>query len=464
MSKEIKENKMATMPINRLLLNMAVPMMISMLVQALYNVVDSIFVARIHEDALTAVSMAFPMQNLMIGVAGGIGVGTNALLSRALGEKKPDEANKTAATGIFLTACSYLIFLLIGLTFARQFFVVQGASDVIADYGNSYLSIILILSFGCFFQMMFERLLQATGKTMLSMITQGTGAIINIILDPILIFGYLGAPKLGIAGAAVATVIGQFIAAVLAVILNVRFNHEIHISFRGFRPSIRRIGNILLIGIPSVLMVAIGSVMTFCMNKILVKFTSTAVAVFGVYFKLQSFAFMPIFGLNNGMIPIIAFNYGARRSDRVIKTVKLAILYAEIIMVSFMVLVQIIPVPMLSLFNASKDMISMGVPALRIISISFVFAGFCIICSSTFQALGSSVYSMIVSFVRQIIFLVPVAYLFSLTGNVDLVWWAWPIAEIASVSCSTFFFLKVKKNKLDVLKSVNDIDDDSNLM
>jgi len=452
MEKELKENKMASMPINKLLLNMALPMMISMLVQALYNVVDSIFVARIHEDALTAVSMAFPMQNLMIGVAGGVGIGTNALLSRALGERRPDEANKTAATGIFITACSYLIFLVVGLTFARQFFVIQGASERIANYGENYLSIILILSFGCFFQMMFERLLQSTGKTMLSMVTQGTGAIVNIILDPILIFGLCGAPKLGISGAAVATVVGQMVAATLAIIFNLTRNHEIHITFKGFRPNAKRIGNILLIGIPSVLMIAIGSVMTFSMNKILVKFTSTAVAVFGVYFKLQSFAFMPIFGLNAGMVPIIAFNYGAKREDRVLETVKLAIVYAEVIMISFLILVQLIPGQMFSLFNASSDMLGMGIPALRTISISFVFAGFCIICSSTFQALGSSVYSMIVSFVRQLVFLVPVAYLFSLTGNVNLVWWAWPIAEIASVAFSIFFFLRVKKKKLDILQ------------
>ena len=447
MSNTMKENKMGTMPVNKLLINMALPMMISMLVQALYNVVDSIFVARISEEALTAVSMAFPMQNLMIGVAGGVGVGTNALLSRALGEGKHEEADKMAVQGIFITACSYIIFLFIGLFFAREFFVIQGANEVIADYGYDYLSVILIVSFGCLFQMIFERLLQATGRTFYSMITQGTGAIINIILDPILIFGLLGAPKLGIVGAAAATVAGQIVAAIMAVIFNLKVNKEIHITFKGFRPSGKRIGNILFIGIPSVLMVAIGSVMTFCMNKILVVFTSTAVAVFGVYFKLQSFAFMPIFGMNSGMVPIIAYNYGAKNEDRVIKTLKLAVMYAEIIMILFMIAVQLFPVPMLSLFNASDDMIRMGVVALRTISISFIFAGICIICSSFFQALGSSIYSMLVSFVRQIIFLVPCAYIFSKTGNVNLVWWAWPIAELASVILSVFFFVRVRKKK-----------------
>ena len=447
MSNTMKENKMGTMPVNKLLINMALPMMISMLVQALYNIVDSIFVARISEEALTAVSMAFPMQNLMIGVAGGVGVGTNALLSRALGEGRHEEADKMAVQGIFITACSYIIFLAIGLFFAREFFVIQGANEVIADYGYDYLSVILIVSFGCLFQMIFERLLQATGRTFYSMITQGTGAIINIILDPILIFGLLGAPKLGIVGAAAATVAGQIVAAVMAVIFNIKVNKEIHITFKGFRPSGKRIGNILFIGIPSVIMMAIGSVMTFCMNKILVVFTSTAVAVFGVYFKLQSFAFMPIFGMNSGMVPIIAFNYGAKSEDRVIQTLKLAVMYAEIIMILFMIAVQIFPVPMLSIFSASSDMIRMGVPALRTISISFIFAGICIICSSFFQALGSSIYSMLVSFVRQIIFLVPCAYIFSKTGNVNLVWWAWPIAELASVALSAFFFIRVRKKK-----------------
>ena len=441
-------NKMGTMPVNKLLISMALPMMISMLVQALYNVVDSIFVSRITEDALTAVSMAFPMQNLMIGVSTGIGVGTNALLSRSLGEGKSDEANKYALNGIFLTFCGYLIFLFIGLFFARQFFVIQGASEVIADYGYDYLSVILILSFGSFFQIIFERLLQSTGKTIYSMITQGTGAIINIVLDPILIFGYCGMPKMGIAGAAVATVVGQVIAATIGLFLNVKVNREINLSLKGFKPSGKRINGILMIGIPSVLMVAIGSVMTFCMNKILVVFTSTAVAVFGVYFKLQSFAFMPVFGLNSGMIPIIAFNYGAKKEDRVLKTMKLSVLYAELIMIVFLIVVQLIPEKMLMLFNASEDMLAMGVPALRTITISFIFAGYCVICGSFFQALGKSMYSMIVSFMRQLVFLVPIAYFLSKTGNVNLVWWAWPAAEFVSVGLSTYYFMRIKKTVL----------------
>lgn len=443
-----KENKMGYMPVNKVLVSMALPVMISMLVQALYNVVDSIFVSRIAEDALTAVSMAFPVQNLMIGVSSGIGVGTNALLSRSLGEKKYDVANKVAMQGIFLMAVSYVLFLVFGLFFSRKIFEVQGATDVISDYGKQYMWVILICSFGQFFQIILERLLQATGKSIYSMITQGTGAILNIILDPILIFGLCGFPKMGIAGAAVATVLGQCVAALLGIYFNVKKNHEIHFELKNIAPDIKLIGNILMIGIPSVLMIAIGSIMTFSVNKILVVFTPTAVAVFGVYFKLQSFAFMPVFGLNSGMVPIVAYNYGARKMDRVVQTMKLAVMYAEIIMILFLCLVQVIPVQMLELFDASESMIAMGVPALRTISISFIFAGYCIILGSFFQALGKSMYSLAVSFTRQLVFLVPLAYVFAQTGNLNLVWWAWPLAEIASVVLSACFFLRIKKKVL----------------
>lgn len=449
MSKEAaEENKMGVMPVGKLLVSMCLPMMISMLVQALYNIVDSIFVSRLSEDALAAVSMAFPMQNLMIGLGGGIGVGTNALLSRFLGEKKPEEANKTAMHGILLMGVSYVMFLLLGLTVTRSFLVMQGANKIIADYGESYLKIVLCLSFGSLFQMMFERLLQSTGKTFYSMITQGTGAIINIILDPILIFGLLGAPKLGIAGAALATVIGQVVAATLAIIFNRKVNTELHITFRHFKLSWKRISQILFIGIPSVLMIAIGSIMTVCINKILGSFTSTAVAVFGAYFKLQSFAFMPIFGLNSGLVPIVAYNYGAKKYDRVMDAVKKAAIFAVCLMLTCMACIQIFPVPMLRLFDASDNMLSIGVPAMRIISVSFIFAGYCIITSSFFQALGKSVYSMLVSFIRQLIFLVPAAYLLSKTGNVNMVWFAWPIAEIASVLVCTYYLQKTRKEKL----------------
>jgi putative MATE family efflux protein len=336
-----------------------------------------------------------------------------------------------------------VIFLIIGLTVARQFFVVQGASETIADYGHSYLAIILCLGFGAFGQMIFERLLQATGKTIYTMFTQGTGAIINIILDPILIFGYFGMPKMGIAGAALATVIGQTVAAIMAITFNLKVNNEIHFSLKEFRPSLQTIRSILYIGIPSVIMVAIGSVMTFSVNKILVVFSSTAVAVFGAYFKLQSFAFMPVFGLNNGMIPIVAYNYGARKPKRILQTFKSALVCAVTIMLIALVIVQLFPGQLLGLFNASEEMLAIGIPALRIITTSFIFAGVSVVSSSFFQALGNGVYSTITSFTRQLVFLVPLAYLFSKTGELSKVWLAWPIAELASIALCVFFLRRI---------------------
>lgn len=446
------ENKMGVMPVNRLLITMALPMMVSMLVQALYNVVDSIFVARISEEALTAVSMAFPMQNLLIGLGTGLGVGTNALLSRNLGEKKYREANQMAMHGIFLCLCGFVIFLVLGQTIARGFFVLQGASDAIADYGHDYLSVVMCFSFGIFMEVIFERLLQSTGKTFYTMITQGSGAITNIILDPILIFGLFGAPKMGIAGAAYATVAGQILAAILAITFNFRVNKEIQISLKEFRPKLRSIANILYIGVPSVLMVAIGSVMTFSVNKILVVFSSTAVAVFGVYYKLQSFAFMPVFGLNNGMVPIIAYNYGARKPDRITKTVKCGVLYAEIIMLIAFGLMQFMPEELMMLFSASEEMMGIGVPVLRTISFHFLMAGFSVIASSYFQAMGNGIYSMMVSICRQMIFLVPLVYILSRSGVVSYVWFAWPIAELASVACCTFFISRINRNVLQPMR------------
>ena len=440
----VAENKMGVMPVNKLLISMALPMMISMLVQALYNVVDSIFVAKLSEDALTAVSLAFPMQNLMIAVAGGIGVGMNAILSRSLGQKNMTAVNKSAAGGAFLEALGYLLFLIIGVTLVRTFFVAQDASAEITELGVKYLSVVLIFSFGIFGQFTFERMLQSTGKTLYTMFTQMTGAIINIILDPILIFGLLGAPKMGITGAAVATVIGQICAAVFAFTLNKRKNHEIDFSFRKMlRPDGKIIKTILSVGIPSMIMQAIGSVMTFGMNKILIVFSSTAVAVFGVYFKLQSFVFMPVFGLNNGMVPIVSYNYGAENKERMIKTIKLSLCYAVGIMLLGLILIQIFPTQMLMLFNASEHMLSIGVPALRTISLSFIFAGIAIIFSSCFQALGNGILSMFVSIARQLIALLPAAYLLSKLNDVNLVWWSFPIAEIVSVTLSVIFFIRM---------------------
>lgn len=441
-----KENKMGTMPVNRLLLSMSLPMMVSMLVQALYNIVDSIFVAQIHEDALTAVSLAFPVQSLMIAAGVGTGVGINAILSRSLGERNYEKANEAAENGIFLALVCYALFLVVGLFCVRPFFMSQTQNEQILEYGTTYLTICCVSSLGMFTQMVFERLLQSTGKTMYTMFTQGTGAVINIILDPILIFGLLGMPKMGVAGAAVATVTGQIIAAIMAVIFNLTKNHDIQLSMKGFRPSGRMIAEIYKVGVPSIVMQAIGSVMVYGMNLILISFTSTATAVFGVYFKLQSFIFMPVFGLNNGMVPIIAYNFGAGKKKRLIQTAKFSVLYAVGIMLAGLIIIELIPDKLFMLFSASEQMLAIGVPALRIICLSFCFAGFCIVCGSVFQALGNGVYSMIVSIVRQLVVLLPVAYLLSQLGNVDFVWWAFPIAEIASVILTIFFLWKVNRN------------------
>lgn len=438
-----KENKMGVMPVNQLLISMSLPMMISMLVQALYNIVDSMFVSRINENALTAVSLAFPLQTLMISLGTGTGVGINALLSKSLGEKDYEKANKSAVNGVFLAAVSYVIFLMVGIFVTGPFYLSQTDDAQIVEYGRQYLTIVCCCSFGMYMQFVFEKLLQSTGKTFYTMLTQGAGAIINIILDPIFIFGYFGIPRMGVAGAAIATVIGQIIAGVIACIINERKNTEIKIRFRGFRPDLRIIKQIYQVGIPSIIMQAIGSVMTYGMNRILLTFTSTAAAVFGVYFKLQSFIFMPVFGLNNGMVPIVAYNYGAGKKDRLIQTVKLSICYAVCLMVIGFIIFQVFPMRLFALFDASDTMLAIGIPALRIISCSFLLAGFCIICGSMFQALGNGVYSMIVSIARQLLVLLPVAYLLSLTGKVTYVWLAFPIAELMSLLVSVFFLVRI---------------------
>lgn len=445
-TKEVtKENKMGVMPVNQLLISMSAPMMISMLVQALYNVVDSVFVSRINENALTAVSLAFPLQSLMIALGTGTGVGINALLSRSLGEKDFHKADRVAVNAVFLAAVSYLIFLLIGILAVGPFYASQTDDAQILAYGREYLTVVCCFSFGMYGQFVFERLLQSTGKTFYTMITQGSGAVINIILDPILIFGYLGFPEMGVKGAAVATVIGQIIAAVFAFFVNKKKNTEIHLAVRGFKPDLRIIGQIYAVGVPSIIMQAIGSVMTYGMNRILIVFSSTAAAVFGVYFKLQSFIFMPVFGLNNGMVPIIAYNYGAGKRDRLIKTIKLSISYAVGIMVVGFLIFQIFPRPLFMLFDASETMLEIGVSALRTISLSFLFAGFCIVSGSVFQALGNGVYSMLVSIARQLVVLLPVAYLLSRLGNVNYVWFSFPIAEVVSLGMSVFFLIRINK-------------------
>ncbi len=435
---------MGVMPINKLLLSMSLPMMLSMLVQALYNIVDSIFVSNINEYALRAVSLAFPIQSLMIAVAVGTSVGVNAFVSKSLGEKEYDRANKIAVNGIFIEVLSYVVFALIGIIVSRPFFASQTDIVEVQEYGVTYLTICCVASFGIFMQVIFDRLLQSTGKTMFAMATQGAGAIVNLILDPILIFGYFGLPKMGVAGAAVATVIGQFVAAGLSIFFNLKFNKELKLSFRGFRPEGKLIAQIYKVGAPSIIMQAIGSVMTYGMNLILEAF-GAAQTVFGIYFKLQSFVFMPIFGLNNGMVPIIAFNYGAGNRARVLKTMRISIVYSVSIMLAGLLTMEFFPKQLLSLFEADESILAIGVPALRTICLSFLFAGFCIIVGSTFQALGNGVYSMIVSIARQLCVLLPAAYLLSLTGNVDMIWWAFPIAEIASVAMSAFFLARINR-------------------
>ena len=435
----LRENKMGTMPENKLLLSMAVPMMISMLVQALYNIVDSIFVSRICEDALTAVSMAFPLQNIIISIAVGFGVGINALLSRALGQKNAERVNQVAVNGLLLALLSYLLVLVGGLLGIRAYMRAQTDIASIVEYGITYLNICVLCSFGVFCEITFERFLQATGRTIYSMVTQLVGAITNIILDPILIFGLLGFPKMGIAGAAWATVIGQCLGAVVAVILNHTKNPEIHLRLRHIRPSGKLMGEITAISIPSIIMSCISSLTCFIMNLILITFSSTAVAVFGVYFKLQSFVFMPVFGLNNGMVPIIAYNYGAQKPERIHKTIRLGMLYAVMIMALGFLVFQLIPKELLSMFDASDAMLEIGAPALRIMSLAFVFAGVGIASSSACQAFGYSVYSMLISIARQIVVLIPAAYLLSLTGVLRSIWFAFPIAEIVSLFLSLFF-------------------------
>ena len=445
-----KENKMGVMPVKRLIISMALPMMISMLVQALYNVVDSIFVARLGEDALSAVTYAFPLQNLMIAVGSGTGVGMNALLSRSLGEKRFDKSDSAANMGIFLTFCSFIAFLLFALFGSHWAVAVQlgnstseSAAKIIAD-GHAYLSIVTGLSLGLFFQMTFERLLQSTGRTQLSMISQTTGAVINIIFDPIMIFGLFGFPRLGVAGAAYATVLGQSVAALLGLFMNLKFNSDIHLSRKSIlRPDLDTIKRIYAVGVPSILMISIGSIMTYGMNMILTAFSTTATAVFGVYFKLQSFFFMPVFGLNNGLIPVLAYNYGARRKDRIDEALKFSFGVAITIMLCGTLIMHLFPDVLLGFFNADAAMLEIGIPAQRIISLCFPFAAIGIISGSIFQAFSQSIYSLIISLGRQLVVLLPVAWLLSKTGDVTNVWWAFPIAEGVSVVLSFIFFKKI---------------------
>ncbi|MDR1979825.1 MAG: MATE family efflux transporter [Synergistaceae bacterium] len=445
------ENKMGVMPVHRLLLSMSIPMMISMLVQAGYNVVDSVFVAQINENALTAVSLAFPIQILMIGVGVGTGVGLNAFLSKSLGEKKFDNVNKSAANGILLSWISCAVFMLVGFLASSAFFRTQTDIQEIIAYGRDYLSVICVFSFGIFNQVLFERLLISTGKTFYAMISQTVGAVINIILDPIMIFGLLGFPRWDVSGAAIATVIGQTAGAALAFYFNLRKNHEIKLSVKNFTLNGGIIKRIYAVGLPSIMMGSLGSVMTYGLNNILISFTPTAAAVFGVYFKLQSFIFMPVFGLNNGMVPIIAYNFGARKKERIVAAFKLALMYAVGIMLIGTGIFQVFPGRLLAMFNATEAMMSLGVPALRIISIHFLFAGFCVAFLSVFQALGNGMESLFLAGSRQLLFLLPTAWLLSLIGDVNLIWWAFPAAEAATMALGAFFIKRVYDDKIKTI-------------
>ncbi len=449
------ENKMGVMPVNRLLISMSAPMMVSMLIQALYNIVDSMYVSRINENALTAVSLIFPVQTLMIAFATGIGVGFNSLLSRSLGAKDYERVNKSAVNGLFLEFCAYLLVLLVGLTLPGWFMRTQTSDPEIIRFGIDYMTIICCASIGVYTQMSFERLLQATGRTLYTMFTQSLGAIINIIMDPILIFGKFGFPAMGVKGAALATIYGQIVAAAIAIWLNIHKNPEVNVSFRNFRPDPEIIRMIMAVGLPSIVMQSVGSVMTYCMNRILISFSSTATAVYGVYFKLNSFVFMPVFGLNNGMVPIIGYNYGAGRKSRIDEALKYGWIYAIGLMSIGFLIFQIFPAFFLrTVFNASDYMVEIGVPALRIISISFPIAGFCIICGSMFQALGNGVYSLVVSIMRQLVVLLPVAYLLSLSGRLELVWWAYVVAEGVSFAVSFYYLKKIYRVRLNRLENM----------
>lgn len=435
-------SRMGTAPMGPLLFSLAIPMMVSMLFQALYNVVDSIFVSYINEAALSAVSLAFPVQNLMIAFAVGTGVGVNAYVSKSLGEGNRTEADRAAANGLFLALCTFVVFFLFGLFGVQAFMNSQTTDPLIRQYGNDYLAVCCLFSLGCMIQCMVEKLLSATGRSNYAMITQLVGALTNIVMDPILIFGLFGFPRMEAAGAAAATVAGQFLGAFTGLYLNLRHNHDIRFRLQDFRPQARTVKRIYQVGIPSIAMTSVGSVMTFCMNRILIAFSSTAVAVFGVYFKMQSFIVMPLIGLNNGMVPIIAYNYGARKPRRIVQVIRMAVVAAVAIMLLGFAAAQLCPGVMLSIFNAGPDMLALGEVALRIISIHFVIAGFNIVASAVFQALGRGVMALLVSLVRQLFVLVPAAWLLSLSGNVNLIWWAFPVAEIASFLMCSFFLTR----------------------
>ncbi len=449
-----KENKMGVQPVGKLLISMSLPIMVSMLVQALYNIVDSIFVAQLSENALRAVSLAFPVQNLIIAVGVGTGVGINSLVSRRLGERRFEEANRAAENGVFLGVCSWIVFAILGVLFSRPFFELFTADQEVIQMGVDYLLVCTVFSFGSFLQLVTERILQATGITIYNMITQGTGAILNIILDPIFIFGYFGVPAMGVKGAAIATVMGQIVAMILGFVFNHYKNLEIRMAFRGFRPDIRIIQDIYRVGLPSIIMQSIATPMTMGVNKILTGLNEVAVSVFGVYFKLQSFVFMPVFGLTNGMVPIVAYNYGAKYRDRIVGTIRHALCYSVGIMLIGIFIFQLFPDRLLLLFDSSEgqELLILGIPALRIISFSFPLAGVGIVFSSVFQAVGNGMLSLVMSLVRQLVVILPLAWLLARWAGLGAVWFAFPLAELCSVVLAIIMFRNLYQKLIRPLK------------
>lgn len=445
------ENKMGTMPVGKLLIQISLPIMISMFVQALYNIVDSIFVAKLSTDALTAVSLAFPIQNLMISAGVGTGVGINALLSMRLGQKNFKAVTQTALNGIFLVIITIVLFIILGITIPHAYLKSQTSNMQIVELGTDYLEICMIFCFGLFLAITFERLLQSTGRTVLSMISQLAGAITNIILDPVMIFGLLGFPAMGIKGAAWATVIGQITGALISIILNIKINKEINFNPKGLKPQSKIIIDIYKVGIPSILLGSIGSVLTYLLNLILGAFSTVAIAVYGVYFKLQSFVFMPVFGLNNGIVPIVAYNFGAKYKKRIIDSIKMCALVALIIMGVGTLIFEVFPTQLLAMFSPNEEMLEIGIPALRIIAIHFPIASIGITFTSVFQAFGRGFLSMSVSFIRQIFALLPSAWLLSLTGNINNIWWAFVIAELISLIACIFAMKNVYKTQIKQL-------------
>lgn len=451
---ELKANKMGTMSVGKLLFNMALPLILSMLVQALYNVVDSIYISRISESAVTALSLAFPVQNLQIGFATGIAVGVNSLLSKSLGEGNREQANRAAGNGILLMLIAVAVFMAFGAFGSRPYFTMQSDVKETVEGGTSYTTICCVFTLGVFVQIMCERLLQACGKTVYTMFTQGVGAIVNILLDPVFIFGYFGVPAMGITGAAVATVIGQWAGAILGVIFNLKFNDDVKFTLKNMKPRKDVIRPILTVGVPSVIMMAIGSVMNFGINQILQGFKSygeTATGVFGIYYKLQSFFFMPVFGLNNATISIVAYNYGARQPKRIMGTLKRAVGAALGVMLVGLLAFQLVPDLLLDIFNPSDDFLLIGRSALRIISLNFPLAAVGITLGGSFQAMGNGIYSTITSLCRQLVVLLPTAFLLSLAGDVTGVWWSFPIAEVVSMILSLIFFGRIYRKKVKPL-------------